>query len=431
MLPLPPELYDATIDHLHDDQPTLLACSLVSKDWVPRSRTHAFASVKLDIYSHLGDEKVVLRRLFDFLSIISSPHATFNHRVAEVSLAQVWDADDDNSEVPAMQPVVSPYEVIYALDRHGIRPKSLSIDCFPNFLIPLIDIPSEFASAVQELTLTLSSSTVPLGPFLDLIASFSSITTLRLVGRLNDIIRTPAPKATTLPPSLHMLSSSNAIFLDWVISLDPIPAQITTLDLSDFGKARCSWDDINPYFRSGAAETIHTLKLPGDPGPGFDGSCADLSRFRNLRHLVISLTLSESSIASTSGIGLMLVPSFDLVETISVPISMRPSDLRSYRSEVWTKLDACFANQAIFPKLQTVTLCPAPFIKHDHPDTHELRYRVGVMARECRLACSLVQALRRDLNICHQRDILRIVDIPDVQPMKPKPRGHPKPRRAG
>ncbi|KAJ7049275.1 hypothetical protein C8F01DRAFT_1378774 [Mycena amicta] len=403
MLPLPPELYDATIDHLHDDQPTLLACSLVSKGWVPRSRTHAFASVKLDIYSHACDETVILRRLFNFLSIISYPHATLNHCVAEVSLAQVWDANDDHSEVPAMQPVVSPYEVIYALNRHGIRPKSLFIDCFPNFLIPLIDIPSEFASAVQELTLTVTSSIVPLGPFIDLISSFSSITVLRLVGEPNNVIRTPAPKATALPPSLHTLSCSNTIFHDWVISLDPIPTQITTVDLSDFGKTWCSWDDINPYFRSGAVETVHTLKLSGDPG--FDGSCADLSRFHNLRHLVISLNLSEASVAASSSIVLMLVPSFDLVETISVPISMLPSDLDSYRSAVWAKLDACFANPAIFPKLRTVTLCPAPFMKHDHPDTQELRYR----------------AFRRDLNKCQQRNILRIVDIPDAQPVEPEP----------
>ncbi|KAJ7048285.1 hypothetical protein C8F01DRAFT_1267832 [Mycena amicta] len=350
----------------------------------------------LTIYSHADDETMVLHRLLDFWSIISSPHATFNHRVAQVSLAQVWDADD--SAVPPAQPVVSPYEVIYTLNRHGIRPKSLFIDCFPNFLIPLIDIPSEFASAVQELTLTVTSSAIPLGPFIDFICAFSCITALSLVGEPRDIIRTPAPKATVLPPSLHTLSSSNAIFHDWLISLDPSPSQITTLDLSNFGKAWCSWDDINPYC--------------------VDGSNADLSRLHNLQHLVISLNLA--SVGASIGIVLVLVPSFDLVETISIPIGMRPSGRKSYDAEVWTALDACFTDQAIFPKLRMVTLRPAPLMYYDHPDAQELRYRAGAMAWESGLTCSIVEAFRRDLNKCQQRNMLRIVDIPDAQPVKPR-----------
>ena len=46
--PLPPEIFDLVIDHLHDELITLKACCLVSKSWVARSRTHIFAQVTFD-----------------------------------------------------------------------------------------------------------------------------------------------------------------------------------------------------------------------------------------------------------------------------------------------------------------------------------------------------------------------------------------------
>jgi len=45
---LPPELLDHIIDLLHDSQTALRDCCLVSKSWIPRTRTHLFAEVKFD-----------------------------------------------------------------------------------------------------------------------------------------------------------------------------------------------------------------------------------------------------------------------------------------------------------------------------------------------------------------------------------------------
>jgi len=44
--PFPPEILDLFVDQLHDEPTALRACCLVSKSWVPRSRTHLFACVK-------------------------------------------------------------------------------------------------------------------------------------------------------------------------------------------------------------------------------------------------------------------------------------------------------------------------------------------------------------------------------------------------
>ena len=44
---LPPEILDHIVDLLYDDPEALRRCCLVSKSWVPRTRKHLFASVKL------------------------------------------------------------------------------------------------------------------------------------------------------------------------------------------------------------------------------------------------------------------------------------------------------------------------------------------------------------------------------------------------
>ncbi|KAF9780909.1 hypothetical protein BJ322DRAFT_288496 [Thelephora terrestris] len=49
MLPfLPPEILDLIVDHLHNEPTALKACCVVSKSWIPRSRRHIFARVRLD-----------------------------------------------------------------------------------------------------------------------------------------------------------------------------------------------------------------------------------------------------------------------------------------------------------------------------------------------------------------------------------------------
>ena len=43
---LPPEILDLIVDHLHGEPPTLKACCVVSKSWVPRARRYLFADIK-------------------------------------------------------------------------------------------------------------------------------------------------------------------------------------------------------------------------------------------------------------------------------------------------------------------------------------------------------------------------------------------------
>lgn len=44
---IPPEIVDRIIDYIHEDTKTLIACSLVARDWVPSTRLHLFAKLSL------------------------------------------------------------------------------------------------------------------------------------------------------------------------------------------------------------------------------------------------------------------------------------------------------------------------------------------------------------------------------------------------
>ncbi|KAF9789264.1 hypothetical protein BJ322DRAFT_529000 [Thelephora terrestris] len=47
-LRLPPEILDRVIDFLHDDLDALKQCSLVTRSFVPRTRTHLFVHINFE-----------------------------------------------------------------------------------------------------------------------------------------------------------------------------------------------------------------------------------------------------------------------------------------------------------------------------------------------------------------------------------------------
>ncbi|KAJ7651331.1 hypothetical protein FB45DRAFT_716324, partial [Roridomyces roridus] len=73
------ELVDAVIDWAHESPSTLAACSLVCRQWLPRSRYHGFSSIKLVRSRNLDTVK-------SFLHILESPLVTIVPSVREVHL---------------------------------------------------------------------------------------------------------------------------------------------------------------------------------------------------------------------------------------------------------------------------------------------------------------------------------------------------------
>ncbi|KAK0202157.1 hypothetical protein DFS33DRAFT_1056753 [Desarmillaria ectypa] len=75
---LPTELCHLVIDYLHDSKPSLLACSLVCRAWVPESRFHLFHKVML--YRDTADP---------FFQLFESTHATLaSAHIRELDIAQ-------------------------------------------------------------------------------------------------------------------------------------------------------------------------------------------------------------------------------------------------------------------------------------------------------------------------------------------------------
>jgi hypothetical protein len=54
---LPAEMLDHVVDHLHDTRDTLRNCCLVSRSWIPRTRKHLFANVRLPTKERLQSWK--------------------------------------------------------------------------------------------------------------------------------------------------------------------------------------------------------------------------------------------------------------------------------------------------------------------------------------------------------------------------------------
>ncbi|KAK7025447.1 hypothetical protein VNI00_015975 [Paramarasmius palmivorus] len=69
---LPPEIFDQVVDHLEDSPTDLKSCSLVCRDWVPRSRFHLFRSLSLPI------EEV------DLASFVTTPYPYIDQSILDV-----------------------------------------------------------------------------------------------------------------------------------------------------------------------------------------------------------------------------------------------------------------------------------------------------------------------------------------------------------
>ncbi|KAJ7058662.1 hypothetical protein C8F01DRAFT_1232358 [Mycena amicta] len=445
-----PELIDAVIDQLHDHKSALLTCSLVNKEWLPRSRMHAFASIDLPIYYCPVENQKVVERLTDFVSLLSSPVATFVSSIVEVYLSypdsgyerntavfrdgtvapvqyksartprtlrypyrknrtvyglntgskmgftylctarklntrqthaiRVWvpvflparpvtgPVKSRNPDIifasflpgPQSLPIASPSDILLVLERHGVRPRSLKIDYYPRFIIPFNPTPPGLVSSVEKLELSVLGCEVSHAE----------------PQRASSI--PPAPKSIALPPTLTRINSSNGLLHNWIMTLTPVPKQLTTVELSDFGKMWCPWSDINPFLRSPAAEAIETLAFTGGASPreGAGGSGPNLNRIRKLKHLVVSINLGATPGSILEALTrLCSTPAFDFIETVSMPMTMHPTGRSQYHRAQWTNLDAKLCS--LLPRLRAVTFSRGSGAQDDQPDAAELAYRAG------------------------------------------------------
>ncbi|KAJ7057734.1 hypothetical protein C8F01DRAFT_1028006, partial [Mycena amicta] len=129
------ELIDLVIDQLRDDEPSLRTCSLVSRQWIPRSRLHNFSSARLII------DTVETRdgsrftpggiRLDAFMDLLASPLATFIGSLQDLTLYHTLDGNAYTS-----MNILRPMDILRRLEARGVRLCKLDLSCHALFTFP-------------------------------------------------------------------------------------------------------------------------------------------------------------------------------------------------------------------------------------------------------------------------------------------------------
>ncbi|KAJ7609866.1 hypothetical protein FB45DRAFT_339960 [Roridomyces roridus] len=406
MLYIPPEIVDFIIDELWDDKPALKTCSCVYRDWLPRSRRYLFASVTLRVDWYAGVSK-----MDTFLSLISSPLATFLPYIDEVRLTHKWNARDDGS------PMLSPGDTLAALQIRGVRPSRLYLDCRSYLSHPPAGTPA-LTSSVLHLAIQMEGNYVALDSIANYVCSFPLLQSLKIVGRPSDVNGFSHPAVLTLPSQLHTFYTSHKSFTDWLLTLNPPPTQITKLGILQAPSDGLDWPAVNRYLTSPCAAGIETLVFDTT---SFIGSIhgPELQNLRRLRHLVINqLHVSAPNTLRNLLSVLETAPTVrGTLETITLSRAFRncPVATCTFPAQEWRELDAAVADSVEaheYPRLRRFVVNTAD------EDSCDLRDVLGQLAFEVGEPIAL--ALQTHLGRCAHHGLLRVEGIPNVPSVSPK-----------
>ncbi|KAJ7036712.1 hypothetical protein C8F04DRAFT_1257595 [Mycena alexandri] len=323
---VPIELVENIIDASCSNSPTLAACSLVCKQWLPRSRHHLFSSLDLS-----ADWTPEPNSVTEFFKVIDTPHSTLIPYVTGVVLSKrSWG-------------MTSVHKILTTLARSGIHPASLHINC-PTYEPVLFPV---FSASLVHLALHLHID-MPMAILVDHVCAFPLLETLYIGGsaRYSIISR---PRSCTLPSKLHTLIISNPIFAEWVISPDPVPSQISTIVLRDI-RQPYQWSAINRYLASAAAPAIRSLTFHGYPQQPF--SPLDFENLEELQELIVEHRSPAVALFDILH-GLRGSPTCNTLETIGLYVCTCDS-LRQSLHAYWRELDAILADRVVFPQLRRI-----------------------------------------------------------------------------
>ncbi|KAJ7605938.1 hypothetical protein DFH06DRAFT_254195 [Mycena polygramma] len=426
MATFPGEIVDSIIDQLKTDKSALQACSLVSQQWVPRSRLHLFAAISLFI--NWGKDLEGPARVNQFLFLVTSPLVTFIPFVKKIHLRH--DRGFLQPRVmlrggPEEDAVISPDRILAALSAGGIRPSHFFLHC-PLFFMRPFTAPPEFASSLVFLGVDLTDDRVILGSVIDYICSFPLLQSLEVTasGNLKEITPT-RPQSLSLPLHLNRMYIGHPLVADWVLTLEPLLKQFKTLDLFHFtSQFSCKWTGINKFLESTAVENTESLtftqcELDDDAGPS-------LQRFRHLRHLVINGTHTFAP-RSLLGVLKRLRGSTAATTLETITVSLDFVTTCHYPAYSWLALDKILGDAHAWPCLRNITLTTDdhdsvqeddffPWYRSDNNIDSDLRYFLGVLAYDAELEFPIAVALREHLPECDKRGILCIENIPFVDP---------------
>ncbi|CAK5272805.1 unnamed protein product, partial [Mycena citricolor] len=229
---LPPELFDDIIRHTRHHTPTILACALVRRSWLPSSRHHHFANRVVLLHA---------RNIATFVELIASPHATIRGYVRHLNL---WGLELSSRKLARFTfepPSQNDEETETWIDRHPAIITALAHDLPTVESLAFGDLSWDslkpatqavFYSKFRALaTLELRSSAFDFtSDVVELISSKPALRKLHLL----DVAWSPDPGSDhhildqfPVPQGLDSLRLTDCYqrdILDWMVSRHPVPA---------------------------------------------------------------------------------------------------------------------------------------------------------------------------------------------------------------
>ncbi|KAJ6485441.1 hypothetical protein C8R47DRAFT_1216992 [Mycena vitilis] len=373
MLEVPGELVDSIIDVLKRNRSALITCSRLSRHWLPRSRYHLFSSVSFNI--DWRDARG-LRKAEEFILLLDSPLATIAPYVEEVNLAHRTEG-----------PTALSNKILARLGGHGIRPRRVYLDCARHLRAGPLMIPAAFSLSLGHLELETTGNHAALNIIVDYICALPLLESVKITGAPRYTIDPTPPVSTALPPRLHTLHTNIPLITSWILSLEPIPKQITTLCFGELKSPTGHWHTVNEYLGSAAGGNIQALLLD------ITSDCPSLENLRRLEHLTIHVS-SESNLELLVRIVSQLKrsPAAQTVQTIKIIFARVP-----FLVPQWETVDAELADPVKLPRLRCITLA-------------------ALDATHACFVAAMTNLLRRQFPHCQSRGTLRVVTITAVSP---------------
>ncbi|KAJ7054626.1 hypothetical protein C8F01DRAFT_479708 [Mycena amicta] len=400
MATLANEIIDLVIDQLGDDPPSLKSCSLVSRQWIPRSRFHNFRSAKLVI-----DLRYLLRftstpgavaiRQNAFMDLLSSPLATFIGSLQELTLHHAFYPWIEEYTLDILRPM----DILRRLEARGVRLRKLDLFCDSAGLFTRIHENPPFASSLVALDINLMAhdEDTKLSFAFEFICSYSKLEHLGVVDGYN-WIETGTIKALRLPANLHSLAIGYLPALKWVVGLNP-PTHITTLGFLNVGNQDLlTWEELIPFFSNPICHNIHMLVFTNIVVPFAEiVCCLESADFYNLRHLQVMQ--EYHSIPETLDNLLCEFPARKTIETVTVEVIIRDdmdTDDPTHAGYGWDWLARSLDN----------TL----FVPEDWPVLRWIKFRGAAYHRvgQTPKADKFSRALHQNLPECVRRGLLEV-----------------------
>ncbi|KAK7051540.1 hypothetical protein VNI00_004518 [Paramarasmius palmivorus] len=153
----PPELCDLIIDHLHNDSASLLACALVCKSWLPRSRSHLFPE-------HFTF-KLRQSNISKFRSCLEAHDAGFETFIRRIAVFSPWVQD------------VQLFDQLEDTVRYLLHLKAVSFTAAPDLILRKPTLIRMLSQSIMSLSLRCDSGGaeegINGGEILEIVSSFS------------------------------------------------------------------------------------------------------------------------------------------------------------------------------------------------------------------------------------------------------------------